>query len=128
MHLQLSVESKFSADDALGGEMGTLATSLVKESTSAFNEGSTRTYRVLTGVSNQTVDLAGLAEVRYIAIKCDVQVTLRINGSESVTIRPPTGFDFGWLVLSTSGVTALDVSNASGDTATLSIQLAGDIT
>lgn len=128
MHLKLALSSVLSSDDAGAGELGTIATPLVKEATSSMYEGSTRTYRVASGVSNQSLDLAGLAEVRYVAIKSDVTVTVRFNGTESITIKPPTGFEFGWLVFNTNGVTAIDVSNASGDLATLTVQLGGDVT
>ncbi|CAB4203432.1 hypothetical protein UFOVP1382_48 [uncultured Caudovirales phage] len=128
MHLKLAVSSVLSSDDAGAGELGTIATPLVKEATSSMYEGSTRTYRVASGVSNQGLDLAGLAEVRYVAIKSDVTVTVRFNGTESITIKPPTDFEFGWLLVNTNGITAIDVSNASGDLATLTVQLGGDVT
>ena len=97
------------------------------EVSTVMYEGNTRTYRVPNATTNQTVDLAGLASVEHIVVKTDKQITLRLNGTISIPIKPPTGFAFGYLFLSTTGITAMDVSNASGDTAVVVVQLGGDV-
>lgn len=125
MQLKLQILSTLSSTSAGEKDLGNIP--LTTESSSIMNEGSSRLYRVLTGVSNQAIDLAGLAGVNYIVVKTDQAITLRLNGANSIPIAIPTGFAFGWLVLSTTGITALDITNASGETAKVIIQLGGDV-
>jgi hypothetical protein len=127
MQVKLSINSVMSAAADGSGDLGKCQTPGTSGEVSVvMNEGNTRTYRVPNSTNNQTVDLAGLAAVQYIVIKSDKAITLRLNGSHQIPIAVPTGFNYGYLVLSTTGVTALDVSNASGDTAMVVVQLAGD--
>lgn len=128
MQAKLSILSILSSAADGSGDLGKAQTpGTSPEISVVMNEGNTRTYRVPNATVNQTIDLAGLATVEYLIVKTDKKVTIRLNGSESVVVKPPTGFAFGYAVLTTDAVTALDVSNASGDTAVVVIQLGGDV-
>ncbi len=94
-----------------------------------FNEGSTRSYRVADGTSFQSVDLAGLSEVRTIYIQSDQAVDIGWTDGTSTSntaIKPPSGMDYAELFLNCAGITAITVSNSSGSTAIVRIMLAGD--
>ena len=128
MFHKLRTISTLSSTSAHDGDNGVVKTPATDEIRDDMNEGSTRTYRISDGVSNQAIELAGLAAVRWICVKTDQTVALRINGTESITIDKPADFTFGFLSATTSGVTSLDLSNASGSTATVQVQLGGDPT
>lgn len=98
------------------------------EISDTLNEGSTRRYRVADGATNQTIDLAGLTSAQYILIKSSRAVTIRINATDSIPIGIIDGFSYGYLLLSAGdgSVTSMDVSNSSGGTAQVLVQLAGE--
>jgi hypothetical protein len=125
---KLQIFSIMSTGTDGSGDLGKLQTPGTSfEVTTAIQEGGTRTYRVINGATNQAMDLAGLASVEFIALKTDKEITIRLNGSESITVKPPTDFSYGYLAVSTESVTSIDVSNSSGDTAVVQVQLGGDI-
>jgi len=75
------------------------------------------------------VDLAGLTAVNYIYVRTNKAITFHITdagGTYDIPVAIPDGFDYGYLSLNTTAVTALAVSNASGSTARLMVVLAGD--
>ena len=99
------------------------------ETSDALGEGSSRSYKVLNGVSSQSVDLAGLAEVNFIFVRTNKAITFHITdsgGTYNLPVAIPDGNDFGYLLINTTGVTALAISNASGSTARVVVCLAGD--
>ena len=101
----------------------------VYEISDALSEGSGRSYKVANGASSQAVDLAGLAEVNFVYVRTNKAVTFHITdagGTENVDIAVPTGNSYGHLLLNTTGVTALAISNSSGATARVMVVLAGD--
>jgi hypothetical protein len=100
------------------------------EVSDALNEGSTRRYRVADGVANQVIDLAGLTAAQYLFFRTNREVTIQINGTDSIPLGIIDGFAFGYFILTapSAGITALDVSNSSGGNAQLLVQLVGEAT
>jgi len=125
MRIKFKLESYISSTSAGDKDLGNAEWGY--ETTDAILEGSTRTYRIADDTENQTVDMSGLSEVNYMVLRTDKEITLRINGTESVTVSVPDDLDFGYMLLTTDGITELDVSNSSGQTATVIIQLCGEL-
>jgi hypothetical protein len=101
----------------------------VYEISDALGEGSTRTYKVATGAASEAVDLAGLAAVNFIYVRANVSVTFHITdagGTANVDMAIPTGNSYAHLMLNTTAVTGLAISNSSGATARVMVVLAGD--
>ena len=99
------------------------------ETSDALGEGSARTYKVASGVSSQSMDLAGLSEVNFIYVRTNKAITLHVtdgSGTHDIPIALPDGNDYGHFQVNTTGVTALAVSNSSGSTARVLGVLAGD--
>lgn len=95
----------------------------------SLGEGSSRTYKVPGNASNQTVDLAGLQEVHFIYVRTTKPVTFHVitaSGTSDIEVSIPDGNTFGHFSLNTRGVTALAISNDSGQTARVMVVLAGD--
>ncbi len=125
MRLKLELKSYLSSTSAGEKDLGNVERG--PETTDAMNEGSTRKYRVADGTTNQAIDLGGLAEAKFLLVQTDREVTIRSNGVNEVVVAPPDDFDFGYMLVTTSDITSLDVSNSSGGTAAVIVQLAGDI-
>jgi hypothetical protein len=92
-----------------------------------MNEGGTRRYRVPNGTEDQDITPDLLASIRWLFVKTDKAITIKLDGTEVVDITPPDDFDYGYLVLTAAGLTSLTVSNSSGSTAVITTQTAGDV-
>ena len=127
LRLQNKIISFISSTTAEERDIGNLEPRTF-EISDALNEGSTRKYRVADGVVNQVIDLAGLASAQYVLIKSSRAVVIRLNGSDSIPMGIIDGFSYAYLVLSASegDITSMDVSNSSGGTAQVLVQLAGE--
>jgi hypothetical protein len=127
LRLQNKIISFISSTTAEERDIGNLEPRTY-EISDALNEGSTRKYRVADGVANQTIDLAGLASAQYVLIKANRQITVRLNATDSIPLGIIEGFSYGYLLLTApdGGITAMDVSNASGGTAQVLVQLVGE--
>jgi hypothetical protein len=72
-----------------------------------------------TGVTNQLVDITPLTSVKEIYIESTMQISIRLN----LVANPAIICKDVWY-LSTDGITAIYLTNASGTTATVKIVLA----
>ena len=101
------------------------------ETCDAMDEGSSRRYRLAPGAVDTVLDLAGLADVRFLMVRSDKEITLKLTTTgpvdNTVKISVPSGFNFGYALLCTQGVIGLKASNAGTDTATMTLLLAGDV-
>lgn len=93
----------------------------------SMSEAGTHRYVIADSTSNQNVTPAVLAEVKYIFLKTNRKITVRLNGAHSVVVDVLDGFDFGYFMVTTASVTAIDVTNASGSSAAVTVQTAGDL-
>ena len=132
MRTKLQLQSFLSSTTA--GENDLAQAEWGYETSDAFEEGSTRRYRLAAGADETVLDLAGLADVRFVMLRTDKEITLTIitpgdpDPLENVVkVSVPTGFSFGYFLLCTQGVVGLWGSNAGSDTATLTLLLAGDV-
>ena len=92
------------------------------------DNGGTWRQRIAAGTTDLAVDVNGLSNARFIAIKSDQEITIKKNsaGGEAWTIRPlGSGALEGVFVASTDGVTALYVSNAGSIDAEVVFSVAG---
>lgn len=96
------------------------------EVSDALGEGNTRTYKVPTGTTNQAVDLGGLSSVNYVHLRTNKTITIRLNGTDEIEIKVLDGMAYGYFSATPSDLTGLDITNASGSTAQVTIILAGD--
>lgn len=90
--------------------------------------GGSWTQTIAAGTVDQLVDLNGLADGTFLAIKTDETIDIKKNasGGEAWTIQPlGVGALEGFFIVSTTGVTALYVSNASAADATVTFMIAG---
>ncbi len=125
MRLKLKLESYLSTTSAGDEDIGSAEWGYY--TADVLNGLNSRSYKIVTGTDNESLDLAGIVDVRYLLVRSDQNVVLRINGTETLNIYVISGLGYGFLLISTSGITTLDVSNNSGETAKLVVQLGGDI-
>lgn len=127
LRLQSRIHSLISSSTAEERDIGNIAPRSF-EISDALSEGSTRKYRVADGTSNQDVDLAGLLSAQYIVVRTTRAVSVRLNGTSTIPVGLVDSFQYGYLMLTApeGGVTSMDVSNSSGGTAEVLVQLVGE--
>jgi hypothetical protein len=128
MRLKTRVSLSLSSTSAEEADVANVAPQ-VYEKTDALSEGSARTYKVANGASSQAVELAGLSSVNFVYVKSSRAITVHLttgSGVQSLPLAVPEGHENGHLLVNTSGVTGISVSNSSGGTARVMVILAGD--
>jgi hypothetical protein len=90
--------------------------------------GGSWTQNIAASTVDQLVDMNGLADATFLAIKTNETITIKKNGAggEAWTIQAlGVGSLDGFFVVSTTGVTSIYVSNAGAKDATVTFMVAG---
>ena len=112
----LSYESAISTNDPKDAEKLDLSVS-----ESALSEVFRRKEAIANGVSDQTIPLPD-ANTDYLLISCDQEISIKVNGSATAqTCKPKTAGAKTPVFFWRGDITALTISNASGNTANVDI-------
>lgn len=91
-------------------------------------EGGSRRYKIA-GSANLNLDMAGVANGQYIHLKTtrNIVVTVTVSAvTRAIPVVVPSGFNFGYFMVTTDGVTAINVANSTSNEVEVTVQLAGD--
>ncbi len=84
----------------------------------SVNETTSQTIQILDAVTDQSINLGGVATTEVFLLETDQEITIKLNGSsDAITID-------SFIALGGT-VTALTISNASGSTANVTIKAGG---
>ena len=90
--------------------------------------GGSWTQTIAAGTVDKEVDINGLADATFLAIKTDQTIDVKKNaaGGEPWTVRPlGVGALDGVFIISTTGITSLFISNSSSKDAIVTFMVAG---
>lgn len=126
IRVKFEVQLQLSETTQEGKELG--RTSPWSGTNDQQDNGGTWRQRLDAGAADVEVDLNGLASAQLIALKSDQEITFKKDSAagEVWTLRPlGTGALDGVLLLTTSGITKLYLSNAGSLDAEVTISVAG---
>ena len=125
MELALKILAHLSTTTVREKDIGSVE-QVYLDATVDLQEGSSRTYRVANGASNQAIDLSGLSSCGFVFLRSDKDVTLRLNGTEDIALKKYAGLAYAYCLITLDAITSLDLSNASGAVATVKVLMAGE--
>ena len=126
VRIRLDIKATISENPGEANELGR-TTPWVGVNDQQENGGSW-TQNIAAATVDQLVDLNGLADGTFIAIKTDETIDIKKNGAggEVWTIQAlGVGALDGFFIISTTGVTSLYVSNSGAKDATVTFMVAG---
>jgi len=104
--------------------------------TDSNGEGGSRKFTLAAGDSDIAIDLGNVTTPNFVFIRSSAkdpldtpsEITVKRNtiGNEEIPITPISGTKTGWLLLSTSGLTALFASNPGSVDMELIVAVSGD--
>ncbi len=113
-----------------------LANASLEVVTDSFGEGGVRKFTVIAGATDLQIGLDNVANTQFLAIRTNskdptldpVQLSVKRNttGNEAIPITPMPTTKEGHLLISTTGLTALFVSNAGAVDMELTAYNCGD--
>jgi hypothetical protein len=97
------------------------------EVSDAFLNGNSRHYRVADGTTDQSINFSGITSPQMVALLSDQLISIKLDGGSAIPIKKPSGWDYGYFLLTTDDLDTLTLSNASGYTANVKIFMVGDL-
>jgi len=135
MAVRLTFKAEFSISSTMADEKD-LGNGEYQVRTDSMNEGGTWRTRVADGATDQQINLDNIADAKWLylritpVVETDPSPTLSIKldavGNTPISLTSPTDKKEGMMMLTTTGLSALYVSNASGYAVDLTVSVAGD--